>query len=84
MLVPEDDPRGRDAFLEHLAAHGVGARALWRPLHDQPPYRRVPWSSATSDVAGDLFQRGVSLPCATELTEDDQERVVAAVRSHWG
>jgi len=36
------------------------------------------------DVSGDLFRRGVSLPCATELTEADQERVVAAVRSFFG
>ena len=35
------------------------------------------------DVSGDLFRRGVSLPCATELTEADQDRVVAAVRSFW-
>ena len=82
MLVPEDDPRGRDAFLKHLASHGVGARALWRPLHDQPPYADAV-VLGDEDVAGDLFRRGVSLPCATELTDGDQERVVAAVLSHW-
>ena len=63
-------------------AHGIGARALWRPLHAQPPFA-APRSSATGRCR-DLFQRGVSLPCATELTEADQERVIAAVRSHWG
>ena len=35
------------------------------------------------DVAGDLFRRGVSLPCSTDLTEADQERVVEAVRSFF-
>ena len=82
VLVPADDARGRDGFLEHLAAAGVGARALWRPLHDQPPYADAA-VLGDSDVSGDLFRRGVSLPCATELTEADQERVVAAVRSFW-
>jgi dTDP-4-amino-4,6-dideoxygalactose transaminase len=82
VLVPGDDPRGRDAFLHHLADAGVGARALWRPLHAQPPYAAVPLVGH-DDVSGDLFRRGVSLPCATELTEADQERVVAAVRSFW-
>jgi dTDP-4-amino-4,6-dideoxygalactose transaminase len=83
VLVPADDPRGRDGFLEHLAAAGVGARALWRPLHHQPPYAGAPVLGG-DDVSGALFRRGVSLPCATELTEADQERVVAAVRSFWG
>ncbi|WP_377644018.1 DegT/DnrJ/EryC1/StrS family aminotransferase [Oryzobacter terrae] len=82
LLVPEDDPRGRDGLLAHLAAHGVGARALWRPLHDQPPYAGARVVGG-EDVAGDLFRRGVSLPCATDLTEADQERVVAALRSFW-
>ena len=82
MLVPLDDPRGRDGFLQHLESRGVGARALWRPLHDQPPYADAV-VLGDADVAGDLFRRGVSLPCATELTEPDQERVVEALESFW-
>jgi dTDP-4-amino-4,6-dideoxygalactose transaminase len=65
-----------------LAEHAVGARALWRPLHLQPPY-------ADSVVIGgavgtSFFERGVSLPCATDLSEADQERVITAVRSFFG
>ena len=81
-LVPPDDLRGRDGFLDHLTGAGVGARALWRPLHDQPPYVDAT-VLGEDDVAGDLFRRGLSLPCATDLSEADQERVVAAVRSFW-
>ncbi len=82
VLVPDDDPRGRDGLLAHLTERGVGARALWRPLHDQPPYASAPVIGG-ADVAGDLFRRGVSLPCSTDLTEADQERVVEAVRSFF-
>ena len=80
VLVPADDPRGRDGLLAHLDAHGVGARALWRPLHDQPPYAQAP-VVGDGDVAGDLFRRGVSLPCSTDLAPAEQERVVDAVLS---
>ena len=38
VLVPADLPGGRDGLLAHLDRAGVGARALWRPLHAQPPY----------------------------------------------
>ncbi len=38
VLVPRGDGRGRDELLAHLAARGIGARALWRPLHAQPPF----------------------------------------------
>jgi dTDP-4-amino-4,6-dideoxygalactose transaminase len=75
VLAPDAD--GRDAFLEHLQSRGVGARALWRPLHLQPPFAEV--TTLGGSVGTSLFQRGVSLPCATELTDADQQRVVDAV-----
>ena len=82
VLAPEDLDGGRDALLEKLMARGVGARALWRPLHAQPPFRgaRVVGSGQTSEA---LFDRGLSLPCATELTDDDQSRVIDAVLTRW-
>jgi dTDP-4-amino-4,6-dideoxygalactose transaminase len=81
VLVPESDGRGRDDLLDHLGALGIGARALWRPLHAQPPFGSA---QVVGGAVGDgLFERGVSLPCATELTERDQERVIAGVRSFF-
>jgi dTDP-4-amino-4,6-dideoxygalactose transaminase len=78
LLVP--DAARRDALLQGLADDGIEARTLWRPLHEQPPY-------ATADVLGGnvaeaLFARGVSLPCSTQLTHDEQSRVIDAVLGH--
>jgi dTDP-4-amino-4,6-dideoxygalactose transaminase len=82
VLAPEADGGARDALLEQLADHGVGARALWRPLHLQPPYAD---SVVIGGAVGEsFFERGVSLPCATDLSEADQERVITAVRSFFG
>jgi dTDP-4-amino-4,6-dideoxygalactose transaminase len=81
VLVPEGDGRGRDHLLEHLQGRGVGARALWRPLHAQPPFLSAPVLGGA--VGEGLFARGVSLPCATDLTETDQDRVIEAVRSFF-
>ena len=78
-LMPEGD--GRDELLEHLHGLGVGARALWRPLHAQPPFASAPLLGG--GVGDGLFARGVSLPCATELTDADQDRVIEAVRSFF-
>jgi len=81
VLVPESDGRGRDDLLEHLGRLGIGARALWRPLRAQPPFASAQVVGA--GVADGLFQRGVSLPCPTELTESDQQRVIDGVRSFF-
>lgn len=81
VLMPEAEQRGRDELLEHLNAAGVGARALWRPLHAQPPFAEAPVIGGA--VGAGLFERGVSLPCATDLTEADQDRVIAALRAFF-
>ena len=75
-------PGRRDALLAHLAAAGIGARAVWRPLHQQPPYAAAPRLGGA--VAIELFERGFSLPSSFALTADDQQRVVGAVRSFAG
>ena len=81
VLVP-DRNGGRDGLLDHLAAAGVDARPLWRPLHDQPIYAGMPVVGGA--VGEDLFRRGLSLPCSTDLTFEDQERVLAAIRAWAG
>jgi dTDP-4-amino-4,6-dideoxygalactose transaminase len=80
VLTPPDQPGGRDALLAHLDSAGVGARALWRPLHAQPPYAGS--TQLGGQVADALFDRGLSLPCSTDLAEVDQERVIEAVLDH--
>ncbi|HEV7189325.1 MAG TPA: DegT/DnrJ/EryC1/StrS family aminotransferase [Blastococcus sp.] len=72
----------RDRLLEHLSGVGIQARALWRPLHLQPPF--VGARRLGGDVGEDLFTRGVSLPCSTTLRPEDQERVVEAVLAFFG
>lgn len=76
-----EDQATRDGLLEHLARQGVGARALWRPLHEQPPYAQA--RTLGGHVATSLFERGLSLPCSTHLDDDDRDRVVTAVRSYF-
>jgi dTDP-4-amino-4,6-dideoxygalactose transaminase len=73
-------PGARDGLLAHLDQAGIGARALWRPLHAQPPYAGDPVLGGS--VSDDLFERGLSLPCSTDLTEADQQRVIDAVLSY--
>ena len=81
VLVGEASGRGRDDLLAHLEDHGVGARALWRPLHAQPPFAESPVLGG--GVGDDLFHRGLSLPCSTDLTERDQQHVIDAVHSFF-
>jgi dTDP-4-amino-4,6-dideoxygalactose transaminase len=80
LLMPHATDRG--GLQRHLADGGIDARALWRPLHAQPPYARA--ACLGGAIADDLFARGLSLPCSTGLTDADQSRVIDSVLRYHG
>ncbi|NHC14608.1 DegT/DnrJ/EryC1/StrS family aminotransferase [Motilibacter deserti] len=90
LLVPEgtpaDEEAARDALLDALAAARIGARALWRPLHQQPALAGSEYVGG--GVGESLYRRGVSLPCSGGLPDEQQERVIEVVLEHaaqrWG
>ncbi len=70
------DSRALRAFLRE---NGIDARPFWKPMHLQAPYANAPRSLLP--VSEDLWERIVTLPCSTQLTSDEQSKVIAAVRS---
>lgn len=75
-----DRPDGAEisaALRAHLRQVGIDARPFWKPMHMQAPYRDAPRENLP--VSEYLWQRIVTLPCSTHLTDKEQERVVEAV-----
>jgi dTDP-4-amino-4,6-dideoxygalactose transaminase len=80
--LAEDSPVGRDEVIERLFAAGVGCSVHYVPLHLQP-YWRDRYGLRPEDFPHSqrLYERGFSLPLYTKMTDSQQERVIAAVRS---
>jgi len=73
---------GRDAFIERLFAAGIGCSVHYIPLHQQPYWRdRYGLTSAAFPHSQKAYERMVSLPLYTRMTDADVKRVVAAVRT---
>jgi dTDP-4-amino-4,6-dideoxygalactose transaminase len=71
---------GRDRLIAACTAAGIQVRPLWLPLSGQPclmGFRR--WNAV--GVAGQLAAEGLSVPCSSALSDDDQERVLAQLTS---
>lgn len=66
-----------ESLFEHFAARRIGARPFWRSLSAQPPYAGMPTllNGVTAAVSG----RTMSLPCSSNLTDDEQRRVIEAL-----
>lgn len=60
-----------------LKDYGIEARSFWKPVHLQKPYKNCP--KCNVDVAEKLWQRIITLPCSTNITEEELEIVVRAV-----
>ncbi len=75
-------PISRDEFIERMAELGIGCSVHFIPLHLHPywrdTYRLTPAQFPHSQQA---FEASVSLPIYTRMTDDDQTRVIEAVRT---
>ena len=75
----------RDVFIERMFEQGVGCSVHYIPLHLQPywrdTYRLTP---EMFPVSQRVFERTVSLPLYTRMTDVDVARVVAAVKVALG
>lgn len=75
-------PVQRDRFIELMAEKGIGTSVHFIPLHLHPYWRdRYGLNAADFLHSQQLFEQSVSLPLYTRMTADDQDRVIAAVRS---
>lgn len=70
-------------ILEKLQAYNVEGRPIWKPMHMQPIYAVYPFVSVEDGdgVGGDVFARGLCLPSDIKMTVNEQEAVIALIRS---
>ena len=75
-----DAPLQRDEFIQRMAERGIGCSVHFIPLH-QHPYWRDTYRLKPEDfpAAQAAYERAVSLPLYTRMTEADQQRVMTAV-----
>ncbi|WP_327006765.1 aminotransferase class I/II-fold pyridoxal phosphate-dependent enzyme [Dactylosporangium sp. NBC_01737] len=62
---------------EHLAAHDIETRPVWKPMHQQPVYRDArAWLTGAADR---LFATGLALPSGSQLSDAAQQRIFDAI-----
>jgi dTDP-4-amino-4,6-dideoxygalactose transaminase len=70
----------RDQFIEELARRGIGASVHFIPLHLMSYYRdRYGLAPQDFPIALECFRTAISLPLSAGLTDEEVDRVIAAV-----
>ncbi len=75
----------RDVFIERMFEQGIGCSVHYIPLHLQPYWRdRYDLAPDMFPVSQRIYERTVSLPLYTRMTEGDVARVAEAVKVALG
>jgi dTDP-4-amino-4,6-dideoxygalactose transaminase len=81
LRLTDDAPIGRDTLIEALYAAGIGCSVHYIPLHLHPYWReRYDLQAADFPHSQRAYERMLSVPLYTRMTEDDVRRVAAALR----
>lgn len=86
-VVRVDEAAGvnRDQVISHLSEHGIGTSVHYLPLHRQPYWRdRYHLEPSQFPHADAAYQAMLSIPLYTAMSDQDQARVIEALRSAIG
>lgn len=69
-------------ILKRLADENIEARPVWKPLHMQPLFEKEKYYSHCKEIniSEHLFTTGLCLPSGSNITEDEQMRVIKCVK----
>jgi dTDP-4-amino-4,6-dideoxygalactose transaminase len=70
---------GRDRVIEELKSRGIGTSVHFIPLHLHSLYQRLGYRDGQFPNAEARFDRAISLPLYPGMTDEDSDRVIAAL-----
>ncbi|MEH0165298.1 DegT/DnrJ/EryC1/StrS family aminotransferase [Roseateles microcysteis] len=81
LRLADDLEMDRDAFIEQMYARGIGCSVHYIPLHLQPYWRdRYSLRPEQFPHSQKAYERMLSIPLYTAMTDADVQRVITAVR----
>lgn len=79
LTTSDETPVSNEEIREHLASLNIESRPVWKPMHMQPLFEGSEFVG--HGRSADLFRRGLCLPSGSGMTDEEQGRVIAAVRA---
>lgn len=69
-------------ILEAIDSINAEGRPIWKPMHMQPVYHDCPYVTiGETSVGEDIFRRGLCLPSDIKMTDQEQDRIIEAIRA---
>lgn len=73
-------------ILHTLESENIEARHVWKPLHMQPLFKNCKYYSHSKNesISEEFFQTGICLPSGSNMTLEDQLRVIECLKKLLG
>lgn len=75
--LKEPDAERRDALIRYMNERRIQVRPIWKLNHTQTPFRQ--YRAMNCPNARQFYDRIINIPCGTNLTEEQQDRVCEAL-----
>lgn len=71
----------RHEIMDALERGNIEARPVWKPMHLQPVFSECEYypHELGASISDSLFDKGICLPSGSNLTEEEQNRVISVV-----
>ena len=73
-----------EQIIDALEDKNIEARPVWKPMHLQPLFKGCDYYSFSENVSisDKLFENGLCLPSGSNLSEEDQNRVIKCIKAY--
>lgn len=71
-------------IIEKLEENNIESRPIWKPMHMQPVFEKYPFFNHNDkdiSISEDLFNNGLCLPSDTNMTKEEQMRVIEIIKN---
>jgi pyridoxal phosphate-dependent aminotransferase EpsN len=73
-----------NSLINHLINKRIEARPVWKPMHLQPLYMKNDFIKIQDkSISKELFDYGLCLPSGSNLTNEDQLKVIKEIKSFF-
>ena len=69
-------------LLDHLNSHKIQSRPFWAPMNNLPMYKDLKYITQ-NDISNKIFKECISIPSLSNLTVDDQYKVILEIKNFY-
>ncbi|WP_226063993.1 DegT/DnrJ/EryC1/StrS family aminotransferase [Kaistella polysaccharea] len=80
--INPSSPVSVEDIMERFQAENIETRPIWKPMHLQPVFQDEAYFG--SDLAEKLFNNGMCLPSASNMTDNDRKRIAEVIQEIFG